>query len=63
MSKDISRSESRIRDCINIDTFRRLIEHLIRDRRIESRNSRHTITNARRHSSLSDIFLQEDELS
>ncbi len=63
MSEDISRSESRIRDCINIGTFRRLIEHLIRDRRIESRSSRHIITNARRHSTLSDIILQENELS
>ncbi len=63
MSEDISRSESRIRDCINIDTFRRLIERLTRDRHIESRSNRHIITDARRHSSLSDIFLQEDELS
>jgi hypothetical protein len=63
MSRSISQSESRLRLRFDISSFRRLTEYLTGNRRIESRIDENTVADARRRSSLSDILLQEDELS
>jgi predicted transcriptional regulator len=62
MLASISQLESDFRCRVNLDTLRCLVRYLTENERIESRNDRSNVANARRHTSISDVLLQENEL-